>query len=234
VLSSIHCRILENLRDKNIKQFSVLKTDADPDAHLKSIGVEAGVAGLKEVVTDSAADGSVCQGDDYDEASEAGDSAARYTRDVQPAGDLHQMEEHLLVDLHQKREHLLGTMSSLREKLGQKKTKVMVEFFDDPGQDNANQNAITNKDPNLSVLHELLQSLGVHHHEPTELEGERGSVDLTENKEATLDQKARDRETQRYIANLKREGIANQSVLLALARSLGEVGGNLNERGVVD
>jgi hypothetical protein len=148
------------------------------------------------------------------------------------------MEEHLLVDLHQKREHLLVAMSSLREKLEQKKTKLMVEFVDEPGQANSNQNAKTNKDPNLSVLHELLGALGVQHHEPTELEDEGEAFDLAENKEVSLswenEQKARDRETQRYIAKLKREGIANQSVLQALARSLGEVGGNLNERDVVD
>ena len=76
------------------------------------------------------------------------------------------------------------------------------------------------------------------HHEPTELEDEGEAFDLAENKEVSLswenEQKARDRETQRYIAKLKREGNANQSVLRALARSLGEVGGNLNERDVVD
>ena len=61
---------------------------------------------------------------------------------------------------------------------------------------------------------------------------------MAENEEVSLswekEQKSRDRGTQRYIGKLKREGIANQSVLRALARSLGEVGGNLNERDVVD
>ena len=103
---------------------------------------------------------------------------------------------------------------------------------------NSNQNAKKKKDPNLSVLYELLRSLGVHHHESTDLEDEVETVDLSENEEVSLtwekEQKAWDRETQRYITKLKREVIANQSVLRALARSFGEEGGNLNERDVVD
>jgi hypothetical protein len=53
VLSSIRCLLAEQLRDRNMKQLSVLKADADPDAHLRSIVVEAGVAGLKEVAADT-------------------------------------------------------------------------------------------------------------------------------------------------------------------------------------
>ena len=136
--------MLENLRDKNMKHLSVLKADTD---QLRSIVVDAGVAGLKEVDADSAADGTVWQGDDHDETSETGVPTTRHTRDVQPAGDLHQKEEHLLVDLHQKREHLLVAMSSIREKLKQKKSNLIVQFVDEPAKANSNQNAKKKKGP---------------------------------------------------------------------------------------
>jgi hypothetical protein len=146
---------------------------------------------------------------------------------AQPAGDF-----------DQKREQLLDDMSSLREKLDLKKTKLMAEFPDEPGQNQANQNSENIKDPNLGVLNELLGALGVQHHEPTEQEDEGEASDLTGNEEVGLpgerEQAARDRETKRYIAKLKNEGSANQSVLQALAHSLGEVGENLNEKEVVD
>jgi hypothetical protein len=70
-----------------MKQLSVLKADADPDAHLTSSVVEAGVSGLKEVVAGSAARGAVWQGDEHDEASEAGAPPA--TRCTQRKKQLH-------------------------------------------------------------------------------------------------------------------------------------------------
>jgi len=138
-------------------------------------------------------------------------------------------------DFDQKREQLLDDMSSLREKLDLKKEKLMREFPDESAQSQANQQAGKPKDPNLGVLHELLGALGVaQQEEPAEADvPDAPEVEDTD----YVGQKAqaqRDKDTNNYIAKLKSEGTANQSVLQALALSLGEVGEPADDNEVVD
>ena len=145
---------------------------------------------------------------------------------AQPAGDF-----------DQKREQLLDDMSSLREKLDLKKQKLIDEFPDEAAQNQASEAAVK-KDPNLGVLHDLLGALGVGHDEPAAVEEGAEPTDEVQAEEADFpgekEQAVRDKDTARYIAKLKCEGTANQSVLQALAHTLGEVGENADDKEAVD
>ena len=155
------------------------------------------------------------------ESQEAGGSG-------QPAGDY-----------DQKREQLLEDMSSLREKLDLKKERLMAEFPDENTTQN-DQKQSKHKDPNLNVLHDLLNALGVTPESNSTLEEASASAvdgagsDESEKADgvpspAQREQDARDKETKDYINKLKGEGLTNQSVLQALAHSLGDVEENLQD-----